>query len=212
MKININKKIIVSISIATLIVSAILYNILYTNNEKNEIFNEFDTEEENRVEIIEEKEEIKTIFVDISGEVINPGLYELKENARVNDAIIAAGGVTDKADLSEINLAYILSDAIKITIPKTGNYNIKENSQKSTSIISSSLMSNIDVSSNTGLININIATKDQLKMLEGIGEATAQKIIDYRTQNGQFKHIEDIKNVSGIGESKYQSIKNKIEI
>ena len=202
---KLNKKIIVSISITTLIVSAIVYNILYTNREKNEIFNEFDVEEEN---IVEEEEETKTIFVDIGGEVINPGLYELKENARVNDAIIMAGGVTDNADLSQINLAYILSDALKITIPQK---EVADN--RKVSIISSSLiLSNIDVSQVSRLVNINTATKEQLKTLDGIGDSTAQKIIEYRNQNGQFSKIEDIKNVSGIGESKYQKIKDSISV
>lgn len=208
---KINKKIIVPISIITLVVSAILYNILYTNNEKNEKFNEFDIEEINEVENTDEKEEIKTIFVDVGGEVINPGLYELKENARVNDAIIAAGGITDKADLNEINLAYILSDALKITIPKIQEEQ-KVSLKKNTSIISSSMTSKADVSLVSGLVNINTATKNQLKSLEGIGDSTAQKIIDYRTQNGQFNKIEDIKKVSGIGESKYQQIKDNISI
>ena len=208
---KIDKKLIVYASIITLIVSAILYNILYTNNKKNEIFNEFDFEEENSIENIEEKEEIKTIFIDIGGEVINPGLYELKENARVNDAIIAAGGVTDKADLTEINLAYILSDALKIIIPRKEEAQ-KEISKKFASINSSLMTSKADVSQVSGLVNINTATKEQLKNLEGIGDSTAQKIIDYRNKNGQFNKIEDIKNVSGIGESKYQKIKDDISV
>ena len=206
-----NKKIIVAISIITLVISAILYNILYTNNKKNEIFNEFDFEEENNIESVDEREETKTIFIDIGGEVIKPGLYELKENARLNDAIIVAGGTTEKADLTEINLAYILSDALKITIPKKEEGQ-KENSKKNASISSLLMTSKADVSQVSGLININTATKNQLKNLEGIGDSTAQKIIDYRTQNGQFNKIEDIKNVSGIGESKYQKIKDKISI
>ncbi len=208
---KINKKIIAAISIITLVISAILYNILYTNNKKNEIFNEFDFEEENNIESVDEREETKTIFIDIGGEVINPGIYEIKENARVNDAIIAAGGTTNKADLTEINLAYVLSDALKITIPKKEEGQ-KENSKKNTSISSSLMTSKADVSQVSGLININTATKNQLKNLEGIGDSTAQKIIDYRTQNGQFNKTEDIKNVSGIGESKYQKIKDKISI
>ena len=155
--------------------------------------------------------ETKTIFIDIGGEVINPGLYELNEKARVNDAIIAAGGTTDKADLTEINLAYVLSDALKITIPKKEEGQ-KENSKKNASISSSLMTPKADVSQVSGLVNINTATKNQLKNLEGIGDSTAQKIIDYRTQNGQFNKIEDIKKVSGIGESKYQQIKDNISV
>jgi len=114
LKIEVNKKLICSICAVILLLSALIYNILYINNKKNEIIEEIETEEV----VYEEVEDVKTIFVDVGGEVNNPGLYELPENSRINDAVNIAGGITDKADLTEINLAYVLSDAMKIIIPK----------------------------------------------------------------------------------------------
>ena len=144
------------------------------------------------------------IYVDVGGEVNYPGLYSLPEGSRVNDAIIIAGGATEKADLSEVNLAYILSDALKITIPKK-EVEIK----KKKAIVSKS----INISSNNselGKININTASKEQLKTLYGIGDSTAEKIIKYREENGTFSNTEELKKVSGIGESKYDKIANSI--
>jgi len=141
-------------------------------------------------------------------------LYELAENSRINDAINIAGGTTEKADLTDVNLAYILSDAMKIVIPRK---EVKKVTTKVTSstpnIVSMALSTTQDVAEkNVGKVNINLATKEQLKTLDGIGDATAQKIIDYRKENGNFGSVEDIKNVSGIGENKYEKIKEKIII
>ena len=198
---KITKKTIIFIISTTFLLSALIYNLLYINNKKNEIIQ--DIENENFVET-EEKIEIKMIYVDVGGEVNYPGLYSLPEGSRVNDAIIIAGGATEKADLSEVNLAYILSDALKITIPKK-EVEIK----KKKAIVSKS----INISSNNselGKININTASKEQLKTLYGIGDSTAEKIIKYREENGTFSNTEELKKVSGIGESKYDKIANSI--
>jgi len=205
-----NKKTIFFVISIIILLSALIYNLLYINNKKNEIIEEIEFEDEE--DLVEE--EIKTIFVDIGGEVINPGLYELAENSRINDAINIAGGTTEKADLTDVNLAYILSDAMKIVIPRK---EVKKVTTKVTSstpnIVSMALSTTQDVAEkNVGKVNINLATKEQLKTLDGIGDATAQKIIDYRKENGNFGSVEDIKNVSGIGENKYEKIKEKIII
>jgi len=205
-----NKKTICFVISIIILLSSIIYNLLYINNKKNEIIEEIEFEDEE--DLVEE--EIKTIFVDIGGEVINPGLYELAENSRINDAINIAGGTTEKADLTDVNLAYILSDAMKIVIPRK---EVKKVTTKVTSstpnIVSMALSTTQDVAEkNVGKVNINLATKEQLKTLDGIGDATAQKIIDYRKENGNFGSVEDIKNVSGIGENKYEKIKEKIII
>jgi len=210
LELKLNKKLIVYVISIILLLSALIYNVLYINNKKNEIEMEEEAIEEEEI-IVEEK----TIFIDVGGEVVNPGLYELPENSRVNDAINIAGGTTDKADLTEVNLAYILSDAIKITIPKKEIKKVttaKVTTPK-TSIVSTGL-STIQGENNkeTGKVNINTGSKEQLKTLDGIGDATAQKIIDYRNEKGNFGKIEDIKNVSGIGESKFNKIKEKIII
>lgn len=199
---KITKKIIIFIISIILLLSALIYNLLYINNKKNEIIQ--DIEGKDFVEK-EEKEEMKVIYVDVGGEVNVPGLYCLPEDSRVNDAIIIAGGVTEKADLSEVNLAYILSDALKITIPKKDN-EIK----KKRTIISKSINVSSNNSTESSKVNINTATKEQLKNLSGIGDSTAEKIIKYREENGVFSNIEELKNVSGIGESKYNKIASNI--
>lgn len=193
---NNNKLIIILI----LILSACGYVFLYIKEEKSKnILIESDTVlvEEKEEEIIEEKQ----ICVDIAGEVINPGVYFLNEGSRVNDLIIMAGGVTSEANLNEVNLAYVLSDGIKITIPnKKDNLTVLVQ----TGLIKNSLKSNI--------VNINEANIEELVKLSGIGESIAEDIIEYRNKNGNFKKKEDIKNVSGIGESKYNKIKDKITV
>lgn len=211
MKFEINKKIVLIVIIITLLISAILYNFLYTNDEKNEITNDFEVEEKEESEETDVVEVVNSIFVDVGGEVNNPGLYELKENARVNDAINAAGGTTDKADLTDVNLAYILTDAVKVIIPAKNSAN-SVNSVKNVSVINSGINSTSSNNIQSGKVNLNTATKEQLKTLTGIGDSTAQKIIDYRNENGKFNNVEDIMNVSGVGDSKYQKIKNDITV
>ena len=198
---KITKKTIIFIISTTFLLSALIYNLLYIKNKKNEIIQ--DIENENFVET-EEKIEIKMIYVDVGGEVNYPGLYCLPEGSRVNDAIIIAGGVTEKADLSEVNLAYILSDALKITIPK------KEVEIKKKKAIVSKSINISNNNSDSGKVNINTASKEQLKTLSGIGDSTAEKIIKYREENGTFGNTEELKKVSGIGESKYNKIADNI--
>lgn len=142
-----------------------------------------------------------TIVVYICGAVKESKVITLKENSRICDAIDAVGGLTNEADLTNINLAYILEDGEKIYIPKNGE-EIKNNE------ISSYLESN----TSTNKININKATQTELETIPGIGPSTALKIINYRKENGKFLKIEDIKNVSGIGDAKFEKIKDYISI
>lgn len=203
MEFKFNKKTVIFCVSTIFLLSAIIYNFLYINNKKNEIIEEIESGE---VFIEEEKEEVKTIFIDIGGEVNNPGLYELPEGSRVNDAINIASGVTKDADLTNVNLAYILEDAIKILIPKKEVKKVSQTVPLQKSVVTTAITSQNEV----GKININTATKEQLKELNGIGDATANKIINYRAEKGNFKNIEELKNVSGIGDSKYNSVKEKI--
>lgn len=207
MKYKLTKKVITSLVVVALLISALVYNILYINKKKDEIFEEIEGVEE-----IEEETEVKTIFVDVGGEVIAPGLYELPDKARINDAIIIAGGVTEKADLSDVNLAYIITDAMKIVIPKKE----EKKSVKTTPVNSKKTITTVSISTQDSnqeeKININTADKSQLMGLTGIGEVTAEKIINYREEKGGFQKVEDIKNVSGIGNSKYDKIKDKIYV
>lgn len=161
-------------------------------------------------EIKENKEETKEmgtgIFVHIDGWIQNPGVYEIKENDRVNTIIEKAGGLKEGASIKSINLAARLSDGDKIYIP-----NREEEKQIETTEVKGNNTGTAKITKNSK-ININKASISELKQITGIGESTANKIIDYRDNVGKFKKIEDIKEVKGIGDSKYESIKDKITI
>lgn len=141
------------------------------------------------------------VVVYISGEVKNPQVVEMKTGDRLIDAIEKCGGMTDDADKNAVNLALLLKDEDHYVVPKKGE-----------TIINSS---NNAISSNpnsSNLVNINTADKSQLSTLPSIGEKTAEKIIQYRESNGKFKKIDDIKNVTGIGDKKFEQIKDMITI
>lgn len=213
-----NKKIILTAIIIASII--IIYKIL----TKEEIYIE-NIEENNNIQINQDnttntKEESgkSKVVVHIAGQVKNEGIYELEENSRIADCIEKAGGLTDEADMKEINLAYILEDGMKIYIPKinevskdidnTDTYISKENSDIDNI---SKNTSSLKATSNATKININTASQTELETLPGIGTSTALKIINYRKENGKFDNIEDIKKVSGIGEKKFAKIKDLIK-
>ena len=143
----------------------------------------------------------KPIVVHITGAVPRPGVYALPQGARVQDGISAAGGFLAEADKTTINLAELLDDGEKLDVPY-----IEGGSPVITTPVPEV------VTSTTELININTASAAELDSLPGIGPTTAQKIIDYRTQNGPFLNAEDIVNVSGIGPGTYERIKNLITV
>lgn len=177
---------------------------------------------EPKVEILEEEKE-ESITIDIKGEVKTPGVYELPLNSRVIDAINISGGLTNKADTSDINLSKILKDENVIVISNKYSNQTTKYTQKETSVVNNASISKDNVVSssnssdtNTNKINdkvsINTATKEQLMNLNGIGESKANDIIAYRNQNGLFKSIEDIKKISGIGDKLFDKIKDHITI
>ena len=162
-------------------------------------------------EIEEQQAASKTIKIHITGAVKKEGVIELEEGARIQDAIDEVGGLTEQADISNVNLAYILQDSQKIYIPKiTDDEEQIINIENGEEIIVDSGFKSEEKNNNK--INLNTATRAQLETLSGIGTETAEKIIEYRKNNGKFKSIEDIKNVSGIGEAKFQSIKEYISV
>lgn len=159
--------------------------------------------EENEVEEKENEMEEK-IIIHITGEVEEGGIIELEKGARISDAIEEAGGITEEADLSNVNLAYSLSDGQKIKIP-----NINEKNEEA--IVEEKAGDNIIIEENKEeKININKATQTEIETLPGIGPSTALKIINYRNEHGKFKNVEDIKNVPGIGDTKFENIKEYI--
>jgi competence protein ComEA len=152
------------------------------------------------------------IAVHVIGAVPRPGLYKFPEGARVQDAIDAAGGLLAIANEDAINLAALLQDGQQLDIPyKTGSEPTDLGTGPS-DLPSSDLATPEATSSTTELININTATLEELDSLPGIGPTTAQKIIDYRTENGPFSAIEDIVNVSGIGPATFEDIKDLITV
>lgn len=166
--------------------------------------------EEEEISKKEEKtEEIsKEIIIHITGAVKKEGIVKLDEDARIIDAIEKAGGLTEDANLKMVNLAYALKDGQKIYIPKITD--TEEEMELEVGIPLQVIVGNEKEDNTSGKININTATQNQLESLSGIGEKTASKIIEYREANGKFKEIEDIKNVSGIGNEKFETIKSQI--
>jgi len=156
--------------------------------------------------------DFETIYVDIGGAVKNPMLAELPDGSRVDDAIKAAGGLKTEADMTNINRAEFLTDGQKIYIP---SFSVDEDGNViaggDTSAFGTSGVSSVTGSAG-GKININTADSEQLQTLNGVGPATAQKIIDYRQSNGSFTSVEDIKNVSGIGDKTFEKLRDYITI
>ena len=197
-----------------LIIALITYYYLYTKNNTEEINNE--NLEITNNETQEEFKEEEKIVVHITGAVNKEGIVELQEGARIADAIEKAGGTKENADIKNINLATILEDGVKVHIPtveetQANNENINVEDNASSQINTGTKEFTLNTKTQ-GKININTATKEELDTLPGIGPSTAAKIIEYRKENGKFKSIEEIKEVSGIGDAKYEKIKELIII
>ncbi|NTW08925.1 MAG: ComEA family DNA-binding protein [Anaerolineaceae bacterium] len=151
------------------------------------------------------------IAIHVIGAVVRPGLYELPENARVQDAIDAAGGLLAAADESGLNLAALLEDGQQLNIPYASGSEPDER-VNALDLPSSEDSGLEDSLPSSDLVDINTATLEELDALPGIGPTTAQKIIDYRAENGPFSVIEDIMNVSGIGPATFEGIKELITV
>lgn len=188
-------------------------------SENEEKLNEIDVNNDEEADNNIESEDI--IYVYITGEVNEPGVVKLNKNSRIIDAIDAAGGTTDKADISKVNLAYVLKDGMKVNIPNA--VDLKNNSDfeyitmssgdgkndEASDLLKDIENNNVSNGVNSGtkeksygnvhgitVVNINTATQTELETLPGVGPSIALKIINYRNENGGFSSIEDIKNVS----------------
>lgn len=146
------------------------------------------------------------IEVQVVGGVARPGVYELPEGSRVQDAVDAAGGLLADTDASSVNLAAKLEDGQQVQIPGGAPPAPKVQGASPFSVVPTAG----PPSSGGDLLDINIATKDELDALPGIGPTTAQNIVTYRDENGPFSSIEDIMNVPGVGPSTFDAIKNLI--
>ena len=186
----------------------LIFGIIYIIKIKIDESNNMDLMlETNTNEIIasSNNEEKTIIKVHIDGQIKNRGVVELEEGSRLVDAIEKSGGLTEEADTSNINLADILQDGEKVYIYS------KQEVEELKSI--GKLNDEIDnTTKKDNKININTATQAELEEITGIGPSLAQKIIEYRESNGKFKDIEELKNVSGIGDKKFESMKSQITI
>lgn len=202
---NQKQKFIVIILIVIAIGVIVFYYISNTRNLYSfEDDMEIELDEDEKIK--EEEEDDNMIIVHITGAVRSNGIVKVNRNARINDVIEAAGGITSDADLENVNLAYVVEDGQKIYIPS-----IEDEEEKRNSEIIEEGAGNVIIEGNqeskSNLIDINKANLESLKALPGIGESTALRILEYRETHGKFKTIDEIKNVSGIGDSKFNTIK-----
>lgn len=150
-------------------------------------------------------------FIDIEGAVKRPGVYQFTNNMRIDDAVNLAGGLNSSADRKHINLAKKLIDQQTVYIPVKGEIkgipqSVNDNGD------SGSGSNSTDSSNGSGKINLNTADVKQLQTIDGIGEKRAEKIIDYRKSHGNFSKIDDVKNISGIGDKFLANIKAHVTL
>ena len=185
---------------------------IYVLTEESTVSDE-NKNNDKKEKIEDEKENIsnKEITIYVSGEVNKSGVVTLKEGDRLAVAVEKLGGTTKKADLNNINLAIRVKDEEHYIIPKIGEAKQEDlKDVNNTKDIENAEIKNENTAKDSSKININTATLEELDKLPGVGEATANKIISHREENGQFKTIEDIKNVNGIGDKKFEKMKELI--
>ena len=188
------KQIIIAVLAVVCVVAAGVAYTLYDKNESEDNAHTFSVEETTEDSDVVETLAQAQIYVYVCGQVKSPGVVCLSMDARVYQAIEAAGGLTDEAAEGMINQAELLVDGQMVYVPmEGGDYTV-------------------DVSQGDGKININTASKDELMTLPGIGESRAEDIIAYRDGIGSFQTIEDIMQVSGIKESAFAKIQNYIKV
>lgn len=217
--------------LAVLIIVAISYFLIESNRTLIKI--------EKEVPILNEETELETVNVDIKGAVVNPGVYKLEDSSRVIDVILTAGGLVEQANTALLNLSKKIFDEMVIIIytnEEIENYNagkikteyvyIEVNNcpDKINNACINETNSNISIDeTNEGkevsgetkentVISLNTATSEKLQTLTGIGLSKAEAIIKYRKEVGNFNSIDDIKNVTGIGEAIFEKIKTQITI
>ncbi|MDO4661736.1 MAG: DUF655 domain-containing protein [Tissierellia bacterium] len=203
MKLDKKDKITVLIILIIVAIISSVYKNKINDREKIQLVSEeiSSYESNNQKENNDKKEDMK---VHITGEINNPGVYQIKQGDRLVDLVEKAGGLTQKADESKINLAMRLDDEMKIIIP-----NVDDNSSNKETF--DNVVINAYSDNDTGKVNINTADITKLQTLPNIGEKRAKAIIDYR-QNTKFEKIEDIKNVTGIGDKYFEALKDQITV
>ncbi|WP_373844576.1 helix-hairpin-helix domain-containing protein [Clostridium sp.] len=165
------------------------------SSNKEEIFKE----QSSPANIKEQSSSNITVY--INGEVKNPGVYKLEQDSRVEDLVKASGGFTNEANSYKLNLAKKLKDEDYVYVDKKlDNEHVQQQNGEQVKI------------SENAKININTANKEELKTIPGVGDVTAQKIMDYREQNGGFSSVEDLKNIDRIGDKTLEKIRDKVDV
>jgi competence protein ComEA len=142
----------------------------------------------------------------VSGAVVNPGVYELPPGARVHDALALAGGALDAADLTRVDLAAPVSDGEQVNVPRTGDPTATATVKpKSTRIVATPTPTGV------WLVNVNTATVNDFTQLPGIGKVTAQKLVDYRDQNGPYSNVDDLLK-AGLRASELVKIRDRLTV
>lgn len=154
-------------------------------------------------DILNNHSEIEKIFVDVKGAVEKPGVYEMKAGDRVNDVIRIAGGFTVEADQSSVNLAQKVQDEMIIVVP----FSLQVDTLHDQPVVQSN-----NNSGSGGKVRINYATQEEIETLPGIGPSKAQAIIQYREENGYFQKVEDLLQISGIGEKTLENMRDELQI
>lgn len=158
---------------------------------------EMDTEEVDKTKV---EEETITMMADIKGAVVKPGVYQIEEGGRVIDLIELAGGLQQDADTAAINFAMHVHDEMAVYVPKIGEE------------VNALLPAQSGDSAGKGKVNLNSAQSSELQTLPGIGPAKADAIIEHRETNGPFKAIDDLKEISGIGDKTFEKLKDQISV
>lgn len=160
----------------------------------------------------ETKPESQIMKVDVKGAVQAPGVFTAQAGDRVIDLIAEAGSFTDKADKDKVNLAQLVEDQMVIYVPKKGEEGVEVPEGAPTTVTNGSSGPAGAADSAGGQVNLNTATQADLETLSGIGPSKATAILEYRETIGTFKQVEDLKNVSGIGDKTFEKLKESISV
>lgn len=187
----------------------LLFYFTRTEAQQPELLPLTPTLEEPKIEqqsIEPEPPQVTTVLVDVKGAVKQPGVYPLTTEERIIDALTIAGGITDEADTKLINYAQKLQDEMVIYIPKQGEEPPPE------AVATQAQPTSTTSQTTTTTVNLNTADETQLMTIPGIGPAKAASIISYRTEQGNFTTIEDVKKISGIGDKTFEKLKDYISV
>ncbi|MDA7026872.1 helix-hairpin-helix domain-containing protein [Bacillus sp. CLL-7-23] len=148
---------------------------------------------------------VKEVVIDLKGAVKHPGVYQMKAGDRVHQLLKKAGGTVKKADEQQINLAAVLQDGMVVYIPSKGEKAVQAQTEATASVKESE-------EEQTEVVNINNASSKELQSIPGVGPSKADAIVAYREENGSFQKIEDITNVTGIGEKSFEKMKSSLSV